>query len=184
MSSTVSNTIDASPALIGIVTVSDRASRGDYDDRGGPAIHHYLDRVLTSPWAARPEVIPDNQPTIEATIRALATDGCCLILTTGGTGPAGRDVTPEAMAQVWHKEIPGFGELFRMLSYQKIGTSTMQSRACAGVCGGSYFFALPGSPGACKDAWDEILRWQLDYRHRACNLIEIMPRLEEHKRRK
>ena len=90
----------------------------------------------------------------------------------------------EAFSRVLEKEIQGFGELFRMLSYQKIGTSTMQSRALAGVAGGTYLFALPGSTGACKDAWDDILKWQLDYRHRPCNFVEIFPRLEEHKRRK
>ena len=103
-----------------------------------------------------------------------------VVISTGGTGVTGRDVTPEAFQQVFEKEIPGFGELFRMLSYQKVGTSTIQSRATAGVAGGTYLFALPGSPGACKDAWDDILVHQLDNRHRPCNFVELMPRLLEH----
>jgi len=103
-----------------------------------------------------------------------------VIITTGGTGITGRDVTPEAFSRVLEKTIEGFGELFRMLSYQKIGTSTMQSRAIGGVAGGTYMFALPGSGGAVRDAWDDILVWQLDNRHRPCNLVELMPRLQEH----
>jgi molybdenum cofactor biosynthesis protein B len=103
-----------------------------------------------------------------------------VVITTGGTGITGRDVTPEAFDRVLEKKIEGFGELFRMLSYQKIGTSTMQSRALGGVAGGTYLFALPGSTGAVKDAWDDILLWQLDIRHRPCNLVELMPRLQEH----
>jgi molybdenum cofactor biosynthesis protein B len=104
------------------------------------------------------------------------------VITTGGTGITGRDVTPEAFVRVLEKEIQGFGELFRMLSYGKIGTSTIQSRAIGGVAGGTYLFALPGSTGACKDAWDDILVFQLDSRHRPCNLVELMPRLQEHLR--
>jgi molybdenum cofactor biosynthesis protein B len=103
-----------------------------------------------------------------------------VVITTGGTGITGRDVTPEAFSRVLEKSIDGFGELFRMLSYQKIGTSTIQSRAIGGVAGGTYMFALPGSTGAVKDAWDDILVWQLDNRHRPCNLVELMPRLQEH----
>ena len=102
------------------------------------------------------------------------------MISTGGTGVTGRDVTPEAFARVIEKDIPGFGELFRWLSYQKIGTSTIQSRAMAGVAGGTYLFALPGSSGAVKDAWDGILATQLDNRHRPCNFVELMPRLQEH----
>ena len=102
-----------------------------------------------------------------------------VVLATGGTGVTGRDVTPEAFQEVFDKEIPGFGELFRMLSYDKIGTSTIQSRATAGVAGGTYIFALPGSPGACRDAWDDILVHQLDYRFKPCNFVELMPRLME-----
>ena len=103
-----------------------------------------------------------------------------MVISTGGTGLTGRDVTPEAFAAVYEKEIAGFGELFRMISYDKIKTSTMQSRATGGVAGGTYLFALPGSPGACRDGWDEILRFQLDSRQKPCNLVELMPRLQEH----
>jgi molybdenum cofactor biosynthesis protein B len=102
------------------------------------------------------------------------------VISTGGTGVTGRDVTPEAFQSVFEKEIGGFGELFRMISFQKVGTSALQSRAIGGVAGGTYLFALPGSPGACRDGWDEILRWQLDNRHRPCNFVELMPRLQEH----
>jgi molybdenum cofactor biosynthesis protein B len=105
-----------------------------------------------------------------------------VVITTGGTGVTGRDVTPEALMAVVEKDIPGFGELFRWISFQKIKTSTIQSRACAGVANGTYLFALPGSPGACKDAWDEILVHQLDVRYRPCNFVELMPRLKEHQK--
>ena len=107
-----------------------------------------------------------------------------VVISTGGTGLTGRDITPEAFRSVFEKEIDGFSIIFHRISFEKIGTSTVQSRACAGVAGGTYLFALPGSPGAVKDAWDGILKLQLDYRHRPCNFIEIMPRLEEHRRRK
>ncbi|HIC80368.1 MAG TPA: molybdenum cofactor biosynthesis protein, partial [Kiloniellaceae bacterium] len=103
-----------------------------------------------------------------------------VVITTGGTGVTGRDVTPEAFKQVMEKEIEGFGELFRWISYQKVGTSTIQSRAIGGVADGTYLFALPGSPSACKDGWEEILKYQLDSRHKPCNLVELMPRLKEH----
>jgi len=106
------------------------------------------------------------------------------VISTGGTGLTGRDVTVEAHAAVYEKEITGFATLFTLISFQKIGTSAVQSRACAGVAGGTYLFALPGSPSACADAWDGILAAQLDLRHRPCNFVEIMPRLEEHRRRK
>ena len=123
----------------------------------------------------------DDAGAIAAHLRAwIADPGIDVVITTGGTGITGRDVTPEAFDRVLEKKIEGFGELFRMLSYQKIGTSTMQSRAIGGVAGGTYLFALPGSTGAVKDAWDDILVWQLDNRHRPCNLVELMPRLQEH----
>ena len=104
-----------------------------------------------------------------------------MVISTGGTGVTGRDVTPEAFEQVFEQKIEGFGELFRWISFQKVGTSTIQSRAVGGVAGGTYLFALPGSPSACRDGWDEILKHQLDNRHRPCNLTELMPRLEEHR---
>ena len=109
--------------------------------------------------------------------------GVDVVVSTGGTGLTGRDTTPEAFKQVCEKEIPGFGELFRWISWQKIGTSTIQSRAVAGVAQGTYLFALPGSTSACKDGWDEILRWQLDNRTRPCNFVELIPRLREHEPR-
>ena len=110
----------------------------------------------------------------------IADDGVDAVISTGGTGVTGRDVTPEAFHAVYEKEIAGFGELFRMLSYDTIGSSTIQSRATAGVAGGTYLFALPGSTGACKDAWDGILKYQLDIRHKPCNFVELMPRLRAH----
>src|SRR5579875_246270 len=112
--------------------------------------------------------------------RILAEPAIDVVIATGGTGLTGRDVTPEAFHEVYEKEIPGFGELFRWLSYDKIGTSTIQSRATAGVAGGTYLFALPGSPSACRDAWEGILVHQLDNRFRPCNFVELMPRLQEH----
>ena len=122
---------------------------------------------------------------IAARLRAWCADpGVDVVITTGGTGLTGRDVTVEAHRDVYEKEIDAFGTVFTMISMGKIGTSAVQSRACGGVAQGTYLFALPGSPGACRDAWDEILKWQLDYRHRPCNFVEIMPRLEEHQRRK
>ena len=126
-------------------------------------------------------IVPDDQGTIEAALRTWIEDESVdVVLSTGGTGVTGRDVTPESFHAVYEKEIPGFGELFRHLSFRTIGTSTIQSRATGGVANGTYLFALPGSTGACRDAWDEILVYQLDYRHRPCNFVEIMPRLREH----
>ena len=126
-------------------------------------------------------IVKDEVAAIVAQLRAWIADaGVDCVISTGGTGVTGRDVTPEAFAQVYEKEIAGFGEVFRWISYQKIGTSTMQSRATAGVAGGTYLFALPGSTGAVKDGWDDILAYQLDNRFRPCNFVEIMPRLQEH----
>jgi molybdenum cofactor biosynthesis protein B len=128
-------------------------------------------------------IVRDEVAAIEAHLRDwIADPGIDVIITTGGTGITGRDVTPEAFERVLEKRIEGFGELFRMLSYQKVGSSTIQSRALGGVAQGTYLFALPGSPSACRDAWDDILRFQLDSRHRPCNLVELMPRLREHMR--
>ncbi len=131
--------------------------------------------------AAR-RIVKDEEAAIVAQLQAwIADPEIDEVISTGGTGLTGRDVTPEAFARVYEKEIAGFGELFRSLSFQKIGTSTIQSRATAGVANGTYLFALPGSPGACKDGWDGILVHQLDYRHRPCNFVELMPRLNEHR---
>lgn len=126
------------------------------------------------------EVVRDDLDALRARLQAFVDDPQVdVVLATGGTGITGRDVTPDAMRAVWQKEIPGFGELFRWLSYASIGTSTMQSRATAGVAGGTLLFALPGSKGACQDAWEGILRHQLDSRHLPCNLVELLPRLQE-----
>jgi molybdenum cofactor biosynthesis protein B len=165
------------PVNIAVLTVSD--TRDLASDRSGDTL---ADRIAKAGHrlAAR-EICKDESGLIEAILRRwIADPDVDCVITTGGTGITGRDVTPEAFARVLEKEITGFGELFRMLSYQKIGTSTIQSRAIGGVAGGTYLFALPGSTGACKDAWDDILLWQLDSRHRPCNLVELMPRLQEH----
>ncbi|MEM7341597.1 MAG: molybdopterin adenylyltransferase [Actinomycetota bacterium] len=143
------------PALIGILTVSDRASRGEYEDRGGPGIRDYLDRVLTSEWSAQPQVVPDEQSEIEAAIRALAAEGCCLILTTGGTGPAARDVTPEATEAVCSKPLPGFGEAMRTASLKAVPTAIL-SRQTAGICDGALVINLPGQPKAIAECLDAV----------------------------
>ena len=159
------------------MTVSD--SRTAADDKSGDIL---AARVIDAGHnlAAR-QIVRDNIESIVAQLQSWIDDPeIDAVISTGGTGVTGRDVTPEAFAQVSEKEIPGFGELFRWLSFQKIGTSTIQSRALAGVARGTYLFALPGSPGACKDGWDGILRDQLDYRHKPCNFVELMPRLREH----
>ncbi len=167
------------PVSIAVLTVSD--TRTLADDRSGDTLaaritqagHHVAARAIER----------DDADLIEARLHGWIVDPAIdAVITTGGTGITGRDVTPEAFKRVLEKEIEGFGELFRMLSYAKIGTSTMQSRALGGVAGGTYLFALPGSTGAVKDAWDDILLWQLDSRHRPCNLVELMPRLQEHLR--
>jgi molybdenum cofactor biosynthesis protein B len=164
---------------IAVLTVSDtRTTATDTSgdtlaDRITAAGHHVADRAI----------VADDVAAITARLRGwIADPGIDAVITTGGTGITGRDVTPEAFDQVLQKRIEGFGELFRMLSFQKIGTSTMQSRALAGVADGTYLFALPGSTGAVRDAWEDILVWQLDARHRPCNLVELMPRLREHLR--
>ncbi len=164
---------------IAVLTVSD--TRTEADDTSGDAL---AERIAGAghDLAAR-AMVRDESGAIEQRLRAwIADPQVDVVITTGGTGITGRDVTPEAFERVLEKRIEGFGELFRMLSFQKIGTSTMQSRALGGVAGGTYLFALPGSPGAVKDAWDDILVWQLDVRHRPCNLAELMPRLQEHLR--
>lgn len=172
--------IDASrafiPVRIAVLTVSD--TRTPANDTSGDTL---VARLLScGHFLAARTITRDDVPALSAQLNAWVDDpeiDC--IITTGGTGVTGRDVTPEALAQVQEKEIPGFGELFRWLSYQTIGTSTIQSRACAGVARGTYIFALPGSTGAVKDGWDGILRDQLDARHRPCNFVELMPRLTE-----
>ena len=169
------------PIRIAVLTVSD--SRGPADDRSGDLLvgrltaagHRLAGRALER----------DDRAAIEARLRSwIADPGIDVVISTGGTGLTGRDVTVEAHRAVYEKEATAFATVFTLLSFQKIGTSAVQSRACAGVAGGTNLFALPGSPGACADAWDGILEGQLDLRHRPCNFVEIMPRLEEHNRRK
>jgi molybdopterin adenylyltransferase len=169
------------PNRIAVLTVSD--TRTAADDRSGDTLVERL-TAAGHTLAAR-GILPDDRATIAAQLRAWCADpGIDVILTTGGTGLTGRDVTVEAHRDVYEKEIEAFGTVFTIVSMGKIGTSAVQSRACGGVAMGTYLFALPGSPGACRDAWDEILQWQLDYRHKPCNFVEIFPRLTEHLRRK
>ena len=142
-------------ALIGILTVSDRASRGEYADEGGPAIRDYLAEVLATPWQPREQIVPDDLDTIAAAICQLADAGCCLIVTTGGTGPAPRDVTPEATAQVCTRMLPGFGELMRQVSLRHVPTAIL-SRQTAGVCGGALVVNLPGRPKSIRECLDAV----------------------------
>ena len=167
---------DFLPINIAVLTVSD--TRGIEDDKSGNTL---VDRINGAGHVViERDIIKDDLAEIVTKLKGLINNkNIDVIISTGGTGVTGRDLTPEAFEQVYEKEIPGFGELFRMLSYDKIGTSTIQSRATAGVAGGTYLFALPGSPGACKDAWDDILVHQLDYRFKPCNFVELMPRLTE-----
>lgn len=169
------------PVRIAVLTVSD--TRKLDDDRSGDVLvdrlkgagHILVDR----------QIVQDERAEIAARLRDwIARDDVDVVISTGGTGLTGRDITVEAHRDVYEKEIDAFGTVFTMVSMEKIGTSAVQSRACAGVAGGTYLFALPGSPGACKDGWDGILKAQLDYRHKPCNFVEIMPRLDEHMRRK
>jgi len=174
--STIDETRIFLPVRIAILTVSD--TRDASNDTSGDTL---AARVAAAGHVLADRAIErDDADVIEARLRAwIARPDVDVVISTGGTGVTGRDVTPEAFGRVLDKTIEGFGELFRMLSYAKIGTSTMQSRALGGVAAGTYLFALPGSTGAVKDGWDDILRWQLDSRHRPCNLVELMPRLQE-----
>ncbi len=172
---------DFVPVRIAVLTVSD--TRTPADDRSGDTL---VARIAAAghTLAAR-DIVQDDRDAIVARLREwMAEDGIDVIISTGGTGLTGRDVTVEAHREVYEKQIDAFATLFTMISVRKIGTSAVQSRACGGVAQGTYLFALPGSPGACKDGWDEILVHQLDYRHMPCNFVEIMPRLQEHLRRK
>jgi molybdopterin adenylyltransferase len=169
------------PVRIAVMTVSDTRTRAN--DTSGDTLearikdagHIVADRVI----------VPDEKDIIAAQLKKWIGDpNVDAVISTGGTGLTGRDVTPEAFRSVFEKEIDGFSAVFHRISFEKVGTSTIQSRACAGVANGTYLFALPGSPGAVKDGWDGILKLQLDHRHRPCNFVEIMPRLQEHQRRK
>jgi molybdenum cofactor biosynthesis protein B len=165
---------------IAVLTVSD--TRVEADDRSGQALAELIAR--DGHHLAARCIVKDDIASITAQLRMwIADPQIDVVISTGGTGVTGRDVTPEAFESVIEKKIDGFGELFRWISYQKVGTSTIQSRAIGGVAGGTYLFALPGSPSACRDGWEEILKWQLDNRFRPCNLVELMPRLEEHRRK-
>ncbi|MDC0563700.1 molybdenum cofactor biosynthesis protein B [Alphaproteobacteria bacterium] len=164
------------PVRIAVLTVSD--TRTLADDKSGDLLVSRLIEVGHE-LGARAIVHDDEVQIIKALRGFIVMADIDCVIATGGTGLTGRDVTPEAFRAVFDKEIDGFGEMFRFLSFQKIGTSTLQSRAVAGVASGTYLFALPGSPSACKDAWDDLLVHQLDYRHRPCNFVEIMPRLTE-----
>jgi molybdopterin adenylyltransferase len=165
------------PVNIAILTVSD--TRGPADDKSGQTLADLVTK--DGHRVAARVIVRDEIAAIVGQLRAwIADPNIDVVISTGGTGVTGRDVTPEAFQQVYEKEIEGFGELFRWLSYEKVKTSTIQSRATGGVAGGTYLFALPGSPGACRDGWEGILRAQLDNRHRPCNLVELMPRLQEH----
>ena len=168
------------PLNIAVLTVSD--TRTAEDDTSGNTL---VDRLTAAGHVlAERAIVPDDVDAIRGYVRAwIAAPGVDVVITTGGTGFTGRDVTPEALEPLFEKRMDGFSILFHHISIPKIGTSTVQSRATAGVAGATYIFCLPGSPGACKDAWDGILLSQLDYRHRPCNFVEIMPRLDEHLKR-
>ena len=161
---------------IAVLTVSD--TRTLENDRSGQTL---VDRILEAGHCVVARaIVPDDKTAIIHQLKDwIADTNVDVVISTGGTGITGRDVTPEALSTLYDKEIPGFGELFRSISYGKIGTSALQSRATAGVASGTYLFALPGSTGACRDGWDEIIRWQLDSRYRPCNLVALMPRLQE-----
>lgn len=147
---------DASPAKIGILTVSDRASRGEYEDRGGPAINEYLGEILTSPWQPVAKIISDDQPLVEQALKEMCDDeGCCLVITTGGTGPAARDITPEATEAVSEKMMPGFGELMRKVSLEKVATAIL-SRQTAGIRGDALIVNLPGQPKAIRECLSAV----------------------------
>jgi molybdenum cofactor biosynthesis protein B len=179
--SRIDETKEFIPVRIAVLTVSDTRSLAE--DRSGDTLVARLEEAGHI-LAAR-DIVTDDREKIAGKLRAWCDDpGIDVILSTGGTGLTGRDVTVEAHRDVYEKEIEAFGTVFTHVSMVKIGTSAVQSRACGGVAKGTYLFALPGSPGACRDAWDEILKLQLDYRHLPCNFVEIMPRLDEHLRRK
>ena len=168
------------PVRIAVLTVSD--TRTEKEDKSGDLLAQMISEAGHE-VAAR-ALVRDDVAKIRATVQGwIADPSVDVVITTGGTGFTGRDVTPEAVRPLFEKEIDGFSTVFHMLSYAKVGTSTIQSRACGGLAQGTYIFCLPGSPGACKDAWNGILKFQLDNRHRPCNFVEIMPRLEEHRRK-
>ncbi|KAB0264490.1 molybdenum cofactor biosynthesis protein B [Microvirga brassicacearum] len=168
------------PLGIAVLTVSD--TRSLQDDRSGDTLSERLTKA--GHVLADRAVVPDNIEMIRRKVKAwVANPSIDVVITTGGTGFTGRDVTPEAIEPLFDKRMEGFSTLFHRISFDTVGTSTIQSRATAGLAGTTFIFVLPGSPGACKDAWDGILAAQLDYRHHPCNFVEIMPRLDEHLKR-
>jgi molybdopterin adenylyltransferase len=175
----IDESIPFQPLRVAVLTVSD--SRDLATDRSGDVLAERL-KAAGHHLAGR-QIVKDDKASIAAQLKAWIDDPEVeVVITTGGTGVTGRDVTPEALHAVIEKHVPGFGELFRWQSYDKIGTSTLQSRADAGVAKGTYIFVVPGSPGACRDAWDGILQYQLDIRHKPCNFAELLPRLREHEK--
>ena len=172
----IDNNREFIPLSISVLTVSD--SRTEVDDKSGKLLVSRLEAAGHS--LSEKSIVPDNIYQIRATVsKWIAQQAPQVVITTGGTGVTGRDGTPEAIKPLLDKEIEGFGEMFRILSFESISTSTLQSRATAGVANGTYIFCLPGSSGACADAWDKLISQQLDYRHRPCNLVELIPRLLE-----
>ncbi len=172
----IDSSIEFIPLRLAILTVSD--TRTEEDDRSGAVLVERAEKAGHT--VVQKRIVPDDRTGLETVLRELVADPQVqVVISTGGTGVTGRDVTPEAFEAVYDKPIPGFGELFRWLSYQKIGTSTIQSRATGGVADGTYLFALPGSTSAVRDGWDEILVYQLDTRFRPCNFAELIARLEE-----
>ena len=168
------------PVRIAVLTVSD--TRALADDKSGATLSELL--TADGHVLADRSIVRDDIAAIRAKVEGwIAHPDVDVVITTGGTGFTGRDVTPEAIRPLFEKEIDGFSTVFHILSFQKIETSTIQSRACGGLARGTFIFCLPGSPGACKDGWTGILKWQLDNRHRPCNFVEIMPRLEEHRKK-
>ncbi|MFC3614678.1 molybdenum cofactor biosynthesis protein B [Lutimaribacter marinistellae] len=179
--SRIDESLEFIPVRIAVLTVSDTRSMDE--DRSGQTLVDRIERA--GHVIADRKIIRDERAQIAEQLRTWVADPeIDVVISTGGTGLTGRDVTVEAHRDVYEKEIDAFGTVFTIISMEKIGTSAVQSRATGGVAGGTYLFALPGSPGACKDAWDGILEKQLDYRHRPCNFVEIFPRLDEHRRRK
>jgi molybdenum cofactor biosynthesis protein B len=175
----IDNTRPFIPVRIAVLTVSD--TRGPGDDQSGKVLADMI--TIAGHELFERAIVRDEIDQIRSRLETWISDPRVdVIITTGGTGFTGRDVTPEAARPLFEKEIEGFSILFHKLSFEKVGTSSLQSRACGGLVRGTYIFCLPGSPGACKDAWNGILVWQLDNRHRPCNFVEIMPRLEEHRR--
>ncbi|MFT6423922.1 MAG: molybdenum cofactor biosynthesis protein B [Celeribacter sp.] len=179
--STLDTSLDFIPVRIAVLTVSD--TRSFEDDKSGATLVQMIEDA--GHIVADRAIITDDRPLIRDQLNAwIARADVDVVISTGGTGLTGRDVTVEAHRDVYEKEIDAFSTVFTIVSMQKIGTSAVQSRATGGVAKGTYLFALPGSTGACKDAWHEILKLQLDYRHKPCNFVQILPRLEEHQRRK